>query len=158
MVKTKIKPIKVVRVKITKLDPNYYKALHEASDCLEVDDSRTVRIETYKTDDLRWMLEEVWKWSATIQQIQDGPGPDKWTPEAIQGAKQDDIARVRKIMRLIPKEGRWPYVSYWAHTMKELLEVDTTETGEIFTNHGAGWHRIIAAIELGLPTVDILFY
>ncbi len=56
-----------------------------------------------------------------------------------------------------PAEGVWPYVSYWAGDMEGLMETTQEDDYLSVPNHGDGWHRVVACIELGLPTVDILF-
>ncbi len=135
------KPIKTRRTRYHRLSQAYQLAVANASDCLAVGGNCRVRIETYATADIRRIVEDVWQWTATLAAIDD----------------RNDRARVRKIMALIPTDGAWPYVSYWAGDMEELMET-TQEDGYLSVpNHGDGWHRIIACIELGLPTIDVLF-
>ena len=153
-----IKPIKVVRSSVKQLLEQYRQAVENASDCLEVHDADRVRIETYKTEDIRYLVETIWGWAATMAEIR--PHFHREYPDNpnVENYIRQEQARVRKIKRLIPTKGAWPYVSYWAPDMEELMETTLEPNGEISVpNHGDGWHRVIAAIELGLPTIDVVF-
>ncbi len=145
MLATTFKPIKIRRARYDRLAKRYQAAIDACSDyssaCLMCDGDWKVRIETYDTADMRQLFEEVWHWDATLADISDS----------------SDRARVRKIMALIPAEGVWPYVSYWAGDMEGLMETTQEDDYLSVPNHGDGWHRVVACIELGLPTVDILF-
>lgn len=139
------KPVKVRRGSLEVLPRRYRKAAENASDCLPIEGDEPVRIEVYKTEDIRLLVEKVWHWSATLSDLDPA-------------RKQDDIARVMVIMKLL-RDGaaRWPYVSYWADTFEELWETEDDDGEVSVPNHGDGWHRIIAAVELGLPTIEIMF-
>jgi len=137
---TVFKPIKVRRSKLCRLSQRYQNAVGNAWECLGIDGDCKVRIETYATADVSALL-EIWQWPATLAGIDD----------------KSDRARVRKIMSLIRTEGAWPYVSYWTDDMEGLMETTQEDDYVSVPNHGDGWHRIVACIELGLPTIDILF-
>ena len=140
MITAAFKPVKVRRYRYGQLSDRLHDALN-AANCLHVDGRSKVRIETYATADIRRLFEEIWQWGATLADIDD----------------KSDRARVRKIMALIPVEGVWPYVSYWAGDMEGLTETTQEDDYLSVPNHGDGWHRVVACIELGLPTIDILF-
>lgn len=118
-------------------------------------DSR-VWIETYSVDVMKNLIGDVWKWSTSIDQLK--YRKSKQLTDADKNYYQNEISRVRKIMRLIPVHGQWPYISHWAKNLQELYETTLEPTGEFsIPNHGDGWHRCIAAFELKLPTIDIVF-
>lgn len=109
----------------------------------EYDTDQRIRIETYKTKDIAKLVKYVWQWNISLNDLD----------------LESDKKRVKIIMDKIPKEGKWPYISHWARDMEGLMEVDEQPNGEISVpNHGDGWHRIIAHIELKLPTIDIVFF
>lgn len=122
------------------LPESYLDALENASDCVNLAACVTkVRVETYRTSDVRNFVQNVWRWPCALEDI----------------TNKSDRNRVRAIMELIPKEGVWPYVSHWADDLEELAERD--EDADSPMNHGDGWHRIIAQCELQLPTIEFLY-
>ena len=143
MIATAFKPVKVRRAKLCRLSQQYQDAVDNAWECMGIAGDCKVRIETYATADIRALL-DIWQWPATLAGLK---GRDS----------KDDRARVRKIMALIRTEGAWPYVSYWTGDMEGLMETTQEDDYVSVPNHGDGWHRIVACIELGLPTIDILF-
>lgn len=136
-------PIRVKTGDLATLPSRYRQAARNASDCLPIEGDEPVRIEVYRTEDVRRIVEEVWRWPCTLAAV----------------TRSDDRHRVQVIMELLrKKKPRWPYVSYWADTIEELVEVEQHDGGEFSViNHGDGWHRIIAAVELGLPTIEIMY-
>jgi hypothetical protein len=142
------RPVKTIRTTIGKLSESLQNCVNSASDCLEVHSSDKVRIETYYTKDIQKLFSNLFKWSTTLKEM-------KLKIEAGR-VYADDIKRVRKIIRKIRHEGAWPYVSYWADDMEELFTV-VEDTEICVPNHGDGWHRLIANVELKSPTFDILF-
>ena len=138
--KRTIKPIKARTVKYARLSEAYQEAVQKSPGTVPA--GYSIRIETYRTKDIRYLIEKVWRWPATLVDL----------------TLSDDRRRVRTIMRLIPKEGQWPYVSYYADDMEELMETAQEDGPLGVPNHGDGWHRIIAAVELKLPTIDVVFF
>lgn len=137
------KPVKIQTTDLIKIPGYYTQAAMQASDCITIEGDEPVRIETYKTKEIAHLVETIWKWPASLTKLKCHP---------------DDVQRVKKIISLI--EGgspQWPYVSYWADTFTELWDTDEYEGETSVLNHGDGWHRIIAAAELKLPTIPILF-
>jgi len=135
------KPLKIKTDNVDAFPKCYYKAMETAAP-LRYDVDIIVRVETYRTKEIVSLFETIFEWPMKLVDIED----------------KHDKRRVEKIIKLI-KSGKpiWPYVSYWADTLEELMEV-TQEYNEISVpNHGDGWHRLIAANELKLKTVDILF-
>lgn len=137
-------PVKVQQFKWNNLPLICRKAIPLATDCISMEDWKrhNYRIETYNTSDVVAMVRDIWGWNVTSADC----------------THTNDRERISKIKRLIPVEGQWPYISYWARDIEELLEVDSETDGtKSFNNHGDGWHRVIAANELNLPTIDIVF-
>jgi len=153
--KTAIKPTKVVEANVKDLPKRYYQSLAAASDGNDLTQCQRVRIETYKRKDIQALL-KTWDWPDSLADI---------TEELDQG----DRDRITKIMKAIPTEGAWPYVSYWAEDMDELATVEVEnytywiddekfEEEEISVpNHGDGWHRLVAQLELKKRTFEIMF-
>lgn len=82
----------------------------------------------------------------------------KWTASLDECSNKNDRRRIQKIMSLLETEGQWPYVSYFASDIDELMTVIEEDDDEISVpNHGDGWHRAIAALEAGLSTIDVVF-
>ena len=132
-----MEPLKQQKLRYSELPETHQNAIEEANQKLHFGQSGIVEVETYKTTDIKTMVEEVWKWDCTLETIH---GPNA----------SDNIRRVKKIMELIPKEGAWPYVS---KNIRPLQHADILSV----PSHGDGWHRIIAHVELGLSTIDIVF-
>lgn len=86
----------------------------------------------YRSEDVKKLISEVWGWPVSLNDLDN-----------------HDRDRVVKIMDLIPIEGQWPYLA-----CGDLLESDPDDGP---AGHVDGWHRCIAAFELGLPTIDICF-
>jgi hypothetical protein len=144
MTSTIPKPIGVREAYISELPKHYRKAAQEAINSYGgvITGDEEARIETYRTEDIRHLVEDVWDWPVTLARLEASP------------YSKADAGRVRDIMGLIGRgKPRWPYVSYEAEDMNELAGVN--DFGPI--NHGDGWHRIIAAVELGLPTIEVMF-
>lgn len=144
-------PICVKYLKVDDLSPNYKKAIQVALQRWQwVTD---VRVETYTAADIEKLVGDVWDWPVYLDSVD----------------RPEDRQAVRCIMNRIKKEGVWPYVSFRARDMQELMEVDIQpgiisgaigqdcDTDVSVLNHGDGWHRIIAQMELKCPTIDILF-
>ena len=140
-----MKPINTILIE----NEDFSKGIREAlTVCPSLDYVEVARIETYPMTEVVSLVKGVWKWPVTIQEMRlKGKG---YIPE---------IDRVEKIMSLIKSgEEVWPYISYWADDMDQLKEVMVEDTNEISVmNHGDGWHRIIANIELNNLTMDFLF-
>jgi hypothetical protein len=145
----KIKPLKISRVSRNRLSPDYQQAIERAfkdakrQEWRRKQDRRplpqgnvTCRIETFATADMFALFGVSFGWETSYDCL---------------GAEYRK--RINKIARIIPIKGQWPYVSYWAKNIKELLN----DGGECIA-HGDGFHRVLAAKKLGLPTIDVLFF
>ena len=160
-----IPPVKTRKLHFKQLPKTHRLAIKEAGEgelmydrnC-EYNENFYVRVETYRTEDIRELVEEVWEWRCTLKTLT-ARWPNNWKDKkAWKRSVARDRVRVRIIMKQIPKDGVWPYVSYWAANMLELQHVEIIEDDCVdVVNHGDGWHRIIAAIELNLPTIDIVY-
>ncbi len=142
---TIIDPPLSVRRRLVRSVSELYRAALDECEWIDVDrlasDGVRVRIETYPIDTVCHLVEDVWQWQCAIADLDEG-----------------DKLRVKRIMEAIKKDGAWPYVSYWARDMEELTETTVEDTGEISVpNHGDGWHRIIANVELNRLTMEVLF-
>ncbi len=145
MMTTIYKPLKTKIVCFDDLSEQYQAAIEEAVTMGGTEPSvhiDRVRIETYRAKDIQHLVEGIWQWDTTLDDL-----------------KGDDLERVNYIIKVAPKEGFWPYISYHAADIEELAKVEVEEDGHrIVLNHGDGWHRLIAAFVLGQRTIDIVFF
>ena len=139
-------PISVQRKPLNELPPYCDDAVEEANRQMvePVPYDYMVRLERYRIQDIIHLMENVWKWSSRFTLTMDA----------------DDRERIQAIINKI-KEGApaWPYVSYFTDSMDGLMEMEQEddEDGPSVVNHGDGWHRLVAAVELGLDVVEFLF-
>lgn len=141
-------PISIQRKQLDELPSYCTDAIEEANRQMvePVPYNHMVRLERYATQDIKRLVEEVWQWNCTL------------TPMM----RPDDRSRVELIIKQIQNnEPHWPYVSYWTDNMEGLMAIEyydpDDETDRSVANHGDGWHRLIAAVELNLPEVEFLF-
>jgi hypothetical protein len=134
-----------MKAKLEDLPQHYIDAVGEASVICDDDYiANYVIIKTYRTKDIQRMVEKVWGWTCRIDRR----------------LQPHDAERVCLIARRWQMgEPRWPYISLFASTMKELMKTEKEDNGDISVpNHGDGWHRLIAAVAEKKPTVEILFF
>lgn len=139
-----MKPIAMYRVRLSNAERPVVEAVEQARD--EIGDDRgcdlKLRIETFLAKDIRHWIGNVWGWSTTINEMK----------------FKDDRDRTRRIIKKAKRDGFWPYVSHWTSSRKELLETTLEDDGHRSAfNHGDGWHRIVAQLEAGAPTIDVVF-
>jgi len=139
----KPKPVTTTCTTFGQLPEHFKEAVYEATSHFlqAVPDDWLVRVERYRTSDIQRVIEKAWHWQCHI--------------DAIAG---DDRVRVQNIIDQIQDgDPVWPYVSYWAADMDELMRTEGEDDEFIVPNHGDGWHRIIANVELQFPHIDVLF-
>jgi len=142
-----ITPLQTKEVPYNDLPNHYKEAIKICTDCADFDAIGTetngiVQIETYSAETVRALLNH-WGWDDSIKSL----------------THSDDIERVQTIMDRIKKTGeRYPYVSYWAPCREDLCEIELESDGDwYFRNHGDGWHRLVATLEMEYPTMDFIF-